>query len=25
MRMERMGNPETFYRTILIECSRRRT
>ena len=25
MRMERMGNPETFYRTVLIDCSRRRT
>jgi len=25
MRMERMGNPETFYRTVLIDCSRRPT
>ena len=25
MRMERMGNPETFYRIVLIECSRRGT
>jgi hypothetical protein len=25
MRMERMRNPEMFYRTVLIECSRRRT
>ena len=25
MRMERVGDPEMFYRTVLIECSRRRT
>ena len=25
MRMEWMGNPETFYRTVLIECSPRGT
>ena len=25
MRMERMGNPKTFYRTVLIECSPRGT
>jgi hypothetical protein len=25
MRMERMGDPEMFYRTVLIDCSRRRT
>ena len=24
MRMERMGNPEMFYRIVLIDCSRRR-